>query len=110
MKPVGVGLKLDDFGTGYSSLSYLRDLPFDTLKIDQSCVRELAGNGTNQELVKTILSMANDLRMDVVAEGVETEEEAEMLRSMGCEYGQGYLYSRPVPVEIAERLLETNQP
>ncbi|TAU79554.1 EAL domain-containing protein (plasmid) [Rhizobium leguminosarum] len=91
----GVVIALDDFGTGYSSMSYLADLPLDKLKIDQSFVRRMNGNPSIFEIVRAIISLAHGLNLVVVAEGVETELEAEALHRLGCETGQGYLFGRP---------------
>jgi EAL domain-containing protein (putative c-di-GMP-specific phosphodiesterase class I) len=105
LKELGVVLKLDDFGTGYSSLKYLSQLPFDMLKIDRSFTMALNGSGKADGLVRSILGMAHDMEMQVVAEGVETVEHAMQLKEMGCEFGQGYLYSRPLPAADMEGLL-----
>ncbi|MBY2912094.1 EAL domain-containing protein [Rhizobium leguminosarum] len=91
----GVVIALDDFGTGYSSMNYLADLPLDKLKIDQSFVRRMNGNPSIFEIVRAIVSLAHGLNLVVVAEGVETELEAEALHRLGCETGQGYLFGRP---------------
>ncbi len=109
LKALDVGLKIDDFGTGYSSLKYLCQLPFDTLKIDRSFTVDLASGNTNVEVVKTILNMAHNLGMDVVAEGVEKREEADCLQSMGCEFGQGYYFARPMQANAAKELLKTGK-
>ncbi|RFB96505.1 diguanylate cyclase [Rhizobium leguminosarum bv. trifolii] len=95
LRETGVVIALDDFGTGYSSMSYLADLPLDKLKIDQSFVRRMRGNPTMLEIVRAIISLAHGLKLQVVAEGVETETEAEALQRLGCETGQGYLFGRP---------------
>ena len=106
LKEMGVGLEIDDFGTGYSSLSYLQRLPFDTLKIDRSFVREMvAGNGS-LDIVRAILQLAHSLKLEVVAEGVETELQLCKLRELGCDYLQGYLFSKPVDAAAAERLCQ----
>jgi diguanylate cyclase (GGDEF)-like protein/PAS domain S-box-containing protein len=105
LKRLGVGLKIDDFGTGYSSLAYLAQLPFDTLKIDRSFTLQLSGGDCNSDIVKSILDMAHTLGMEVVAEGVEYNEQIATLISMGCEFGQGFLFSRPVSAQDAERLV-----
>jgi diguanylate cyclase (GGDEF)-like protein len=107
MKTLGVKLGIDDFGTGYSSLSYLSRFPTDTLKVDKSFVgrMELAGEGENVAIVRTIITLAHVLGMDVIAEGVETSEQLAKLRSLGCEYGQGYFFSKPLPSEAIEELL-----
>lgn len=97
IRALGIHLALDDFGTGYSSLSYLHRLPINILKIDRSFISGREGNGANAEMVKTIIGMAHNLKMGVIAEGVETSEQSLLLASLGCEVGQGYYYSRPVP-------------
>ena len=89
LKHLGVQLSIDDFGTGYSSLSYLQRLPFDTLKIDRSFVNNVGINGENSEILQTIISLAKNLRMRVIAEGIETESQLAVLRNLGCDYGQG---------------------
>jgi EAL domain-containing protein (putative c-di-GMP-specific phosphodiesterase class I) len=96
LKGLGVGLKIDDFGTGYSSLAYLAQLPFDTMKIDRSFTLQLQGGDCNSEIVRSILDMAHTLGMQVVAEGVEENEQITRLISMGCEFGQGFFFSKPV--------------
>ncbi len=104
LKSLEVNLEIDDFGTGYSSLSYLQRLPFDTLKIDRSFTREIrAGNTSN--IVRVILNLAHSLGMDVIAEGVESEDQMQRLRNWGCNFVQGYLFSPPVPAHAAERLV-----
>jgi len=109
LKGLGVGLKMDDFGTGYSSLKYLCELPFDCLKIDRSFVSDLDTNrDESATMIETILQLARNLQMETVAEGVETASHAEILRKMGCEFGQGYFYSRPLRAADAEVLLESN--
>jgi EAL domain-containing protein (putative c-di-GMP-specific phosphodiesterase class I)/GGDEF domain-containing protein len=105
LRQMGVGLKLDDFGTGYSSLTYLHRFPIDTLKIDRSFVMRLPSTAESVAIVRAILTLARSLQMDVVAEGVETRRQAELLRDMGCEYGQGFLYSRPVDLSVLRELL-----
>lgn len=105
LKKIGVRLSIDDFGTGYSSLSYLHSLPFDTLKIDRSFVNAVGANGENSEILQTIISLAKNLRMKVIAEGIETEAQLLVLQSLGCDYGQGYLLAKPKPVDESEKLL-----
>jgi diguanylate cyclase (GGDEF)-like protein len=105
LRKLGVHLSIDDFGTGYSSLSYLHRFPVNTLKIDRSFIGRMAKGDENSEIVRTICTLANNLGMEVVAEGVETREQLELLRSLKCEYGQGYLFSRPVDAEAATILV-----
>ena len=100
-----MGLEIDDFGTGYSSLSYLNRLPFDTVKIDQSFVKDLRRNGESADLVRTILDLARSMNMNVVAEGVETNEQLEVLSALGCGYGQGYYFSKPIDKESTQSLI-----
>jgi EAL domain-containing protein (putative c-di-GMP-specific phosphodiesterase class I) len=95
----GISLAMDDFGTGYSSLSYLRKNPFDMLKVDRSFVSGLMLDPADAELVNTAVLMAHGLGLEVVAEGVETEDQLNQLRNMQCEYAQGYLFSRPLAAE-----------
>jgi len=105
LKKLGVRLSIDDFGTGYSSLSILHRLPFDTLKIDRSFVTAVGENGEDSEILQTIMSLAKNLRMQVIAEGIETDEQLALLQSLGCDYGQGYLLSRPQSKDKIERFL-----
>jgi diguanylate cyclase (GGDEF)-like protein/PAS domain S-box-containing protein len=106
----GFCLSMDDFGTGYSSLSYLHRFPFNMIKIDRSFVRRIGPAGENSEIVATIVALAHNLGMRVVAEGVETPEQAAQLRALHCQYGQGYYYSRPLPVEEAEAFMNRRSP
>lgn len=99
LKALGVRLSLDDFGTGYSSLSYLKKLPLDQLKIDQSFVRDLAHDPNDAIMVKTIIDLASNFRINVIAEGVETEHELNILKGYGCMLYQGYFFGKPVPIE-----------
>jgi diguanylate cyclase (GGDEF)-like protein/PAS domain S-box-containing protein len=102
IRALGVTIAIDDFGTGFSSLSYLSKLPVDTLKIDRSFVIDMTTGPQGFALVSTIISLAHSLKLKVVAEGVETEEQARLLRSLSCDEMQGYLFSKPLPGEIFE--------
>ena len=106
LKAIGIKFSLDDFGTGYSSLQYLKRLPLDQLKIDQSFVRDLVGDSSDQAIVLTIISMARSLKLDVIAEGVETADQRDLLAELGCRDYQGYLYSRPLPLAAFHDLLD----
>jgi len=106
LRDLDLGVSIDDFGTGHSSLSHLNRLPVDTLKIDRSFVGNMCTRRGNLEIVRTIVNLAHNLGMDVVAEGVETKEQLAELRAMGCDYGQGYLFSRPVEAQDARALME----
>ena len=105
LKELGVGLAIDDFGTGYSSLSYLHDLPFDALKIDKSFVDEITDSPRRMDLVRGIIRIADSLGLYVVAEGLESERQRELLADAGCRFGQGFLFARPVRLATARRLL-----
>ncbi|MEO1693301.1 MAG: EAL domain-containing protein, partial [Cyanobacteria bacterium J06631_6] len=95
LKERDIKLCLDDFGTGYSSLSYLRYLPVDTVKIDRSFIGPEINN-TNYDIIKAIINLAHSLGLDVIAEGIETEAQLKILKKLGCEYGQGYLFAHPL--------------
>jgi EAL domain-containing protein (putative c-di-GMP-specific phosphodiesterase class I) len=103
-----VGVCIDDFGTGYSSLSYLLRFPAQTLKIDRSFVAALTGDKRHSELIRTVVALARNLGMDVIAEGVETEDQLARLEALDCDYVQGYLLSRPLAADAAEQLLREN--
>lgn len=105
LKKTGVQLSIDDFGTGYSSLSYLHRLPFDTMKIDRSFVYTVGDQGENSEILRTVIMLAKNLRMRVVAEGIETESQLSLLQNLGCDYGQGFFIAKPKGKEETERLL-----
>jgi EAL domain-containing protein (putative c-di-GMP-specific phosphodiesterase class I) len=105
LKKLGVKFSLDDFGTGYSSLSYLSRLPVDQIKIDQSFVRDITTDPHDAAIVQTIIAMAENLGMEVIAEGVETEAQREFLELRGCRAYQGYLYAKPLPVAELEQKL-----
>lgn len=104
---MGINVSIDDFGTGYSSLSYLKKLPIKEIKIDRSFVSDLASDFSDKAIVQAILAIAKELSLDVVAEGIEKEEQAAFLLSKGCQYGQGFLYAKPLhPIALGERYLE----
>ena len=105
LNKIGVYLSMDDFGTGYSSLSYLKQFPFHTLKIDRSFVKDLHSNSQDLAIVKAIIALGQSLNLSVVAEGVETKELRDLLKNLGCEYIQGYLYSK-LPANDATKLLQ----
>src|SRR5690348_4793398 len=105
IKSIGIRLAIDDFGTGYSSLSYLHRFPLDTLKIDRSFIRDMQVGGEGMEIARTILPMANNLRLDVVAEGVETLEQVALLKQLHCSYAQGFYFSKPLSAEGTTALL-----
>jgi diguanylate cyclase (GGDEF)-like protein/PAS domain S-box-containing protein len=110
IRELGVKLSIDDFGTGYSSLSCLPRFPIDTLKIDRSFVGQMSDNAENAEIVRTIVMLARTLGMDVVAEGVETNEQLELLKALDCELGQGFLFSEALDSACIEDSLSRNQP
>jgi predicted signal transduction protein with EAL and GGDEF domain len=109
LSELGVRISVDDFGTGYSSLSYLRRLPLDKLKIDRAFIRELATSRDDAEIVRAIVSLAHTLRLKVIAEGVETPEQLEFLRTLGCDQYQGYHYSAPMPSNAFVAMMREHQ-
>jgi diguanylate cyclase (GGDEF)-like protein len=110
LRALGIQLGIDDFGTGYSSLGRLHCLPINTLKVDQSFVRRMANEGESLEIIQTIVTLAHNLGMDVVAEGIETAEQLERLKRLQCDYGQGYFFSKPVDAQKAEALIAAQLP
>ncbi len=106
LKALGIRLSMDDFGTGYSSLSYLHNFPLDVLKIDRSFITRMGEHERNEQMIKTILDLADSFDMEVVAEGIEEEWQMQRLREMGCGYGQGFLMARPMPVDEIARFLQ----
>jgi EAL domain-containing protein (putative c-di-GMP-specific phosphodiesterase class I) len=105
LQAIGVEWSMDDFGTGYSSLSYLHQLHVNTVKVDRSFVSRIGADEAGAEMVRVIIALAHNLSMDVVAEGVEREEHLEHLRALGCEFAQGYHFSKPVDSDAAGRLI-----
>ena len=108
LKKLNFQLSIDDFGTGYSSLSYLHRFPIDTLKVDQSFVRRMERSSEDCAIVDTIITLGHKLNMDVIAEGIETEQQMYHLHELGCEYGQGYFFSKPLSASLATELLLNN--
>ena len=109
LKRVGVSFAMDDFGTGYSSLTYLKRLPVDVLKIDQSFVRDATLDANDAEIIRAIVAMARSLGLGMIAEGVEQVDQLEFLQQQGCHHYQGYLFSRPVPLQQFRQLLHDNR-
>ncbi|HMO13282.1 MAG TPA: EAL domain-containing protein [Pirellulaceae bacterium] len=109
MRDSGIKIAVDDFGTGYSSLAYLHRFPIDVLKIDRSFVGTMLESKENQQIVNTIINLGRSLRLRVIAEGVETQEQCSILQELGCDYGQGFLWSKPVDVSRASSILSTQQ-
>ncbi|HEY9807433.1 MAG TPA: EAL domain-containing protein, partial [Candidatus Obscuribacterales bacterium] len=105
LKSIGIQLAIDDFGTGYSSLSYLHRFPIDTLKVDRSFLNRIDVDGENLEIVRTIVTLAWNLGMDVIAEGVETAKQLAQLKALKCEYAQGYFFAKPMNHEAATSLI-----
>lgn len=109
LKALGLKLSIDDFGTGYSNLSYLHRFPIDTLKVDQSFVGRMHEAGDNNkyaQIVKTVVMLGHNLGLEVVAEGIETEEQMNTLLELDCEFGQGYFFAKPLPLSEATAFLE----
>lgn len=105
LRQIGITISLDDFGTGYSSLNYLKLLPIDEIKIDKSFIQNAINGGYEESITKSIISIAHDMSVRVVAEGVENEKQLNLLKSMDCDIVQGYLFSKPIPIEDFEKLL-----
>ena len=109
LKQRNIGLTIDDFGTGYSSLSYLHNFPIDQLKIDRSFINRIDDKQDSLNIIQTIISLANNMEMELVAEGIETKKQLEILCNMGCEYGQGYFFSKPLPSNILTQMLDVQK-
>ena len=110
LQAMGVQIQIDDFGTGYSSLSYLHQLPINTIKIDRTFIRQMSINGNGPGIVQTIVALARNLGMEVVAEGLETSEQLYKLKTLKCEYGQGFIFFRPVDSRVATGYLQNHNP
>ncbi len=106
LKNLGISIAIDDFGTGYSSLSYLRELPFSSVKIDRSFIKDIPENESDIKISKAIINLAHSLDKTVIAEGIETERQLETLKRLDCDYGQGYLFSKPVPDRELEKFIK----
>lgn len=109
LKDLGVSIAMDDFGTGYSSLSYLKRLPIDTIKIDRSFTRDIYVDSRDVAILRAILLLSNDLHLNHVIEGIETEEQLQLIQSLGCQVGQGYLFYKPMPASILQSVLSEGQ-
>jgi EAL domain-containing protein (putative c-di-GMP-specific phosphodiesterase class I) len=107
-RALGIRIAIDDFGTGYSSLAYLAKLPVETLKIDRAFIRTMLDDANSSTLVQTMISLAHSLHLKVVAEGVETQEQENMLRLLRCDEMQGFVFSKPLPLEQLIALLQAS--
>ena len=110
LRNLGVHIHLDDFGTGYSSLSYIHRIPVNALKIDRSFVNKMFANDENMEIIKAIISLAHNLKLYLIAEGLELADQVTHLKKLKCHYGQGYLFSRPMAVKDIEQWLTSGNP
>jgi EAL domain-containing protein (putative c-di-GMP-specific phosphodiesterase class I) len=105
LKSLGIRLAIDDFGTGYSSLAYLKRFPIDKLKVDQSFVRDIPSDPADMEIAAAVVALGKNLHLEVLAEGIENEDQLSFLRHLGCHIGQGYLFSKPISSEECDILL-----
>ena len=106
LKELGLSISMDDFGTGFSSLSYLKRFPLDTIKIDRSFINEIHESSDDQEITRAIIAMGQSVKLKTLAEGVETDEQLEILRSYGCDYIQGFFYGKPMTANDMTSYLE----
>ena len=109
LQNMGVSIHIDDFGTGYSSLSYLQNFPVDALKIDRSFISKMSAKSDELEIVKTIIALAHNLKLDVIAEGVEKEQQLSMIRDLDCTFGQGFLFSKGIAADDVPAWIEANK-
>ncbi|TQK74334.1 diguanylate cyclase/phosphodiesterase with PAS/PAC sensor(s) [Brevibacillus sp. AG162] len=109
IRDIGIQISIDDFGTGYSSFSYIKSLPVDTIKIDASFIRDIHHNQESQAIVKAIVTIAQSLNMNVIAEGIELDDQVAALKENGCDHGQGYLFSKPLPTDAFDQFLRQEQ-
>jgi EAL domain-containing protein (putative c-di-GMP-specific phosphodiesterase class I) len=109
LRAMGVHIHIDDFGTGYSSLSYLHSLPIDALKIDRSFINKMTAKGENMEIIISIISLARSLNFDVIAEGVEMDHQLEQMKGLDCQYGQGFLFSKPMEPGAIDAWMEAEE-
>jgi EAL domain-containing protein (putative c-di-GMP-specific phosphodiesterase class I) len=110
LKDAGFGLALDDFGTGFSSIGYLRRFPFDRMKIDRSFIADIGKSSKANSLLQSLITLGDALDLQVVAEGIETQEQGELITLLGCEYLQGFFYSRPMPIDQLPALTKRDRP
>ena len=108
LKKMGMSISVDDFGTGYSSLLYLKNFPINSIKIDRFFVKDILNSRQDTAIVNAIIVMAKSLKMTTIAEGIETREQFRILREMGCDIGQGYFFSPPIPEDALAKLLQEN--
>ena len=110
LRKMGIKLAMDDFGTGYSSLSYIQIMPITLLKLDRSFIINIETDEIAQQIVKAVINIARSKKIETIAEGIENENQARILKEMGCQYAQGYLYGKPMPADkLAEYIVENNK-